>query len=373
MPNRLGEPDPHPTGRASAVNVFRAVVCLEIVGMHAFHGNLGAQVGPAVGWAVAHLRFGYESFFVLAGYFLAHAFRPGEWSYLSVAAFVRRRLIRLALPYWVAIVFGVAGFELSAWVRGRHYNSGGLPALWPTLLFAQDLVPVAAADRPWVSPSVVYWFMAPLFQYYLLWAAAFWAVRRWHLGRDTPEYHDRTLRAMTGLTVAAMAGSLACVAAGGGFRWALATDAVYLAVGCLAYWAAHGRPARFWLAAGVAGLVGVGAWHGQSRPLAAAVTACLLPALTRQAGGPSGWPARCLAFVGERSYSIYLTHTYIAYRMLNWSWGFSGRDSLAAALTVWSAAVGASVAFGALVYALVERPTARIARGVQFRGGPARG
>ena len=38
-------------------------------------GYVAVTLTNEIGWMVAHLRFGYETFFVLAGYFLAHSFR----------------------------------------------------------------------------------------------------------------------------------------------------------------------------------------------------------------------------------------------------------------------------------------------------------
>lgn len=347
------------------VAVFRAVVCLGIAAAHFYFGALRPELtslfGPRGDWGIVHIRFGFESFFVLAGYFLAHSFRLGEWHFLSLTAFFRRRLMRLAVPYWVAIGVGVAGFELSAALRGRDYLRPSFSEVWPYLVFLQDLFPARL-------PSGVYWFMAPLFQFHLLWGLGFWLVRRVFLKRGRADYHNGAVRVMVWLTGLAMLASLAVRAAGVEVRWSLAPNAIYLALGCLTSWAGQRLPVRGWLVIGWAGACAVGLAAGESRPVAAAVSSALLLWLTvARPTLPDWWIFRGLSYVGERSYSIYLTHTYIGYRVLNLPTFWGGTVTPVAALGMWLVAVVASVVFGCVFYWLVERPLARLSRTVRYR------
>jgi peptidoglycan/LPS O-acetylase OafA/YrhL len=163
------------TPARDTIAVLRAVVCLSILCMHFFPAALAQWPGsakqvPDPQWLVANVRFGFESFFVLAGYFLFHSFRADDTSHISVTAFLKRRLLRLAVPYWVALVIvGVCGYILSGLIRGKAplAQFSDLP---PTVFFVHDLIPVGTV-------SYALWFMAPLMQFYLLWSLIFWMVR----------------------------------------------------------------------------------------------------------------------------------------------------------------------------------------------------
>lgn len=352
-------------GTAPSLDVFRAVVCLSIVGAHTFFGALplAEHLGHGAAWCVAHLRFGFESFFVVAGYFLAHGFRPGAWSYLSVRAFFTRRLVRLALPYWAAIAFGLVGFQVSAWVRDRPYAPPSPAELLPLLAFVQDLAPVTA-------PSAVYWFMAPLMQFYVAWAAVFWCARRWHLNRSPAAFHDRAVVVAYHFTALALVSSLVFALTGPRVTWALPTNAMYLAIGCLAYWRTVGLGGAAALNLGVCALVALGLATGASRPVAAGGAALLL---VRAAARPTLSPnaaTRVLAFIGHRSYSIYLTHTYVIYRVLNVPAVLRLELPPLGEVAVCLGAVGAAVVVGLVFYQLVERPLARAARRLEYRGPP---
>jgi exopolysaccharide production protein ExoZ len=351
--------------RASSLDVFRAVVCLQIVAAHTFFGALypvlTEHLGHVTAWCVAHLRFGFESFFVVAGYFLAHGFRPGAWSYLSVRAFFSRRLVRLALPYWVAVAFGLFGFQVSAWVRDRPYALPSPAELLPLLTFVQDIVPVAA-------PSAVYWFMAPLMQFYVAWAAVFWCARRWYLNRSPAAFHDRAVAVVYHFTTLALVSSLLFALTGPRITWALPTNAAYLAIGCLAYWRTVGLGGTAVLTLGVLALVALGLASGASRPIAAGVAALLLVRVAARPTLSLNAVTRVLAFIGHRSYSIYLTHTYVIYRVLNVPAVVRLELTPLGEVAVCLGAVGAAVVVGLVFYQLVERPLARASRRLDYRG-----
>jgi peptidoglycan/LPS O-acetylase OafA/YrhL len=309
---------------------------------------------------MTHARPGFECFFVLAGYFLVHTFRPGPSSYFSVRDFFRRRLWRLAVPYWVAlVVIGAGGYALSAALRGRE-SLIRFSDLWPQVFFVQDLARVPSA-------SYALWFMAPLIQFYLVWGVAFWLVRRRHLHAASPAYHHATLRTMIALTAASFLGSVAVVALGIPCRWELASKAHYLALGCLTSWACAGLVPRGWLISAAVSEVALGCWLGASRPFVAALTAGYLVAIagrTFTAGRRLSW----LSTIGRRSYSIYLTHTCIGHRASNLlEVVVGGAQTALTASAVWIAAVCASVVFGCVFYVLVEGPTSRLARDITYR------
>lgn len=350
-------------GRVAALNLFRAVVCLQIVAMHTYfgpvYGKLSACLGPEADWLVSHLRFGYESFFVLAGYFLAHSFRPGRWSQFSVPKFLKRRVIRLAVPYWIAAALGVAGLLARERLTGAASGVPSWSEVLPVFLFAHTLT------DGW-SPSTALWFMAVLIQLYVAWCLTFWLVRRWYLWSGREDFHGRAVAALQALTAAAFVLSLWGYARGHVRPGTLAGSAVFVALGCVTYWQAAQPRLRVLLLAGVAALTVAGLAAESSRLVAAAVTGVILPLLAGRTV-PATAPARAVAAVGVMSYSIYLTHMYVAPRVLHlWS-ARGGAGSFPEVAGVYLLSIAAAVAFGYVFYRLVERPLAHASRGVTYR------
>ena len=290
--------------RPTALDLFRAVVCLQIVGMHTYfgatHAVMSSHLGPIATWIVSNLRFGYESFFVIAGFFLAHNFRPGRWSHFSVAKFFSRRIVRLAVLYWIALALGIIGLLL------RHYSTGapsGVPPfgeMLPVFLFAHNF------GSAW-SPSTALWFMAVLVQLYLTWCLLFWLIRRWFLGQGDSDYHNRSVSALQVLTVLVFGASLSAHVAGAARAGSIVHSAVFFAIGCLAYWQSTDRSVRTALVMGIVLLLTFGALTESSRLVAAGIAAGAIPLLAGRAA-PDFVLTRALATVGAWSYSIYLTH-----------------------------------------------------------------
>lgn len=156
-----GAAQPH----RGSIDSLRGLVCLGVTFMHLYTITRwpwsGGYIGRCMEFALVYCRLGVESFFVLAGYFLAHTFRPTKAQYLSVPQYVRRRFLRLAVPYWVV----VASLFLTAWAAnvllGRSNPLPSTGQVTAAMLFAQD----ALVDKSF--PFFTLWSMAPLFQSYL--------------------------------------------------------------------------------------------------------------------------------------------------------------------------------------------------------------
>jgi peptidoglycan/LPS O-acetylase OafA/YrhL len=342
--------------RLEGIDPLRGLVCLSILVMHFYfgpqHDALAAGLGSALDWVVTHLRFGYETFFLLAGFFLAHSFRPGPWDSLSVKLFFRRRLVRLAVPYWIAILLGVVGWHLRALVAGIPAPDGWT-GFWPMLIFAHDLIESK-------SPNIALWFMGPLFQFYLFWGLMFWVVRRGFLAAGAAHYHDRTLVVMAVLTGVVLFVSIAVVWTGVGVPGKLAPNALYLALGCFVYWTSIRFLSAWWLGLMRAVSTAGGVVNGSSRWIASVVAALLLLWLAMHPQLPNSRLIRGLGVIGRISFSIYLTQMLVGPRILHLPGHWSLDLSFASAAAVLLAAVVCCIAFGALFYLVVEIPVARL-------------
>ncbi len=353
------------TPSRDSVAILRVIVCLSVIGMHFFPQSLAKWPNdewllPHPQWLVAHLRFGFESFFILSGFFLAHSFRPVSSNYFSAPAFLKRRLIRLALPYWIAlIVLGAGWYELSAAINGIE-PLVRFSEIIPAIFFVQGLAQTT-------SGSYALWFMAPLMQFNVLWILAFWLIRQRYLRRNVRDYHQFALRMMLIIAIASYVGSVLFTAIWGESLWKLAHNAHYLVLGGLICWSCAGKIRHQWIWAAIAIEFALAIWRMDSRPAAAALTAILLLLLSRRHLFTSSWLLP-LKFIGNRSYSVYLTHTFVGHRAINFlTVSFGGASTAGKALVIWIGAIAASLAFGCVFYALVEKPAIRFSRRLSYR------
>ncbi len=216
------------------VDALRGIVCLSLASVHFFQMALRERairfVGEWIDYAVWNLRFGVESFLVLAGLLLAHNLRPRAGESISVRAYLIRRFFRLVIPYWVAVMLATANLWLP-YFSGRTFDLNGAHSkadyfLWswpadtghsetrndnplppPTakmmlvwMSFTEDFFQIGSA-----APG--YWSMVTLEQFYLLWLTIF-ALSAWFFRGTGNGDAERVMRVMSLRTV------LAGVAAG---------------------------------------------------------------------------------------------------------------------------------------------------------------
>ena len=357
----------HLAAHRGSIDLLRGLVCLGVIIMH-FHSifadpKSGGAPGRCVEFGLAYGRLGVESFFVLAGYFLAHTFRPPEAGYLSVPRHVQRRFLRLALPYWVA----VASLFLSAWAANAFLGrSNPIPTIGEVvaaMLFAQDVFVGK------YFPFFTLWSMAPLFQSYLGWILVYWTVRRCVLRLAPAESEHLTRKIIECALYFSLVSSAGAAAACPDLRWQLPIWAWAFALGALTYWRARGWTGL--LPFGLIGLVLFPAFMiaGGHAVLAAKALASslLLLALGRGLQAPDCVATRALGYIGHRSYSIYLVHGPVGFRVIGWLPLLPLPRSSILPAAQFAASIAASIAAGLVFYRLVEHPAARLAAKVEYR------
>jgi peptidoglycan/LPS O-acetylase OafA/YrhL len=359
----LGRAEPVALGRLGVIDLIRGFVCLNImIGHNGLPPALQSAVPAFQVWNAN--RPGVECFMVLSGFFLAHMLRSRAEPVFSVGGFLRGRLLRLALPLWVAlaVMYGVwaAVAVLSPAARAWPTPAGALAEF----LFLSDV-----AGTPYASYT--YWSLAALFQAYFIWSAVFWLVRRRHLRTRPADHHRRTLGVLTALAAGLFVVGVWRLGGGGWFyqtRWLLVGQLAYLAAGWLVYQVAVGRAGRWVVPACVLALAGVAVVQVAVRPLFAAALLLVLvgAAALGDVRPPAG--ARWLAAVGRWSFSIYLTHGMIGHKLFLLTaaerWPVDGWTVAGVA----AATVAAGVLLGAVFHRLVEAPLARFARGASGEG-----
>jgi peptidoglycan/LPS O-acetylase OafA/YrhL len=352
---------PRPS-REFDIDTFRGVVCLSLVALHFYQNGplqpeLGALLGDAGVFALLHLRLGVESFFLLAGFMVAHTLRPVAGEVVSFAAYLKRRFYRLILPYWTAVLLAA----LDLWLVGLVFDSArgtrtsGEIVAQLTLL--QELFGVGEA-------AVGYWSMVSLEQFYLLLLLTY-AVCAWVFGRTEAGY-GKAERALSHVVLAAALGSGAAMLLIPVPAFELVHYAIYLTTGMLLYWAVRQGKARVHLALAVALLVVLALVTGKSRPLAACVSVLLFIPLARGYRLPDWAAVRWLSFCGQRAYSIYLVHGIVGLRVLSLV-RVMDRENPWAIAALCLVAAAASLVAAELFYRLVERPWQKRAQQVAYR------
>jgi peptidoglycan/LPS O-acetylase OafA/YrhL len=83
-----------------------------------------------------------------------------------------------------------------------------------------------------------------------------------------------------------------------------------------------------------------------------------------------GWPpVRVFEAVGRWSFSIYLIHGWVLYRVINLSnhWRGTGALTDGVVIAFFLVGIGASLVAGYVYYRLVEQPVSRLARRMTYR------
>lgn len=332
--------------------------------MHLFnsavHQPLEAIFGPIVSAFLTEWRLGFESFFLMAGFFLAHSFREDRRKYLSVPKFAQRRLTRLAIPFWCAIVLAYLDHLLPNVLLGHHNELPSTRALLAEVFFLTNM----NGSR---NLSLTFWSMSVMIQIYMMWIATFWVVRRVVISIGIPDFHRATERVMSVLNMlAAMVGAVVFVK----FNMPLNTlcsTLLFTGLGATLYWGARTHVGWLPFLATLAIDVTLGVMTGNSRFVTVAISALILYVLAQGVKLPETWPVRILRFFGHRSYSIYLTHTIVGFRITNMA-NHLNVQSPQVAVAVFLAAIAGSLAFACVFYRFVELPVQRWVSRSSYRG-----
>lgn len=348
-----------------AVNVLRGIVCLSVTALH-FVFLLEVDGQQLTDWFL-WVRPGVESFFVLTGYFLAASYRERvSDTHFSVPRLVARRLLRLLVPYWVALA-GV--YLLPAW---RLFVPTTDPYILPAV--GDVVANFACAGDLFARPPALFtfWSLATMIQLHVLWATAFWVVRWALLPNSNGRHHTRAMGVLQALVVLATMASWWWAFAPGDpasgsdvtTGWRLPAWFLYAGVGCISYWAVGRVLWRTTLLIFVVGLLAGAGVSSNPRATLAAVAAVVLFSISVRPVSLSGWVWQPLSAVGRWSYSVYLVHGIVGYRVMTaLSWG-----GLTSPAVRFIGAVVASLAAGWIFYRLIEAPVLRWVGGIRYRG-----
>lgn len=359
--------DAAPPGREFDIDSFRGFVCISLVLLHYYNSSLydfwRRIGGETLNYIILHMRFGVESFFILAGFMMAHMLRPAPGESVSLGLYLKRRFYRLIIPYWIAVALATA----DRWLVYLMFKRGGghLPGaldVFAQLTLLQEYFRVGEA-------AFGLWSMVTLEQFYLLWLAVYAVVCLAFRSGDGSSAYGRAERVMAWLTFGAAALSAAALLVGYDYRWNLPLWLIHLATGMLLYWAVRQRFQIVLFVAVVALLAVVAVETRESRPIKSLLVVAMLTPLARGYRLPKYAVLRGLAWVGQRSYSVYLVHGIVGLRIFSFASKLGKADWVPFVLL--AVALAGSLLAATLFYKYIELPCRMKARRVQFRRSPA--
>ena len=344
--------------RIAAIDGLRGLAALYVLVFHFEDSSMRpslTSVMPA--WFIEVLRHGYlgvQVFFVLSGFVIAYSTwgRPIDAS--KAANFVVRRQMRLDPTYWVVLAISIADVALPHILHPHREGMAPLPSsgqVFAHIVYMQHILYGKS-----ISP--VFWTLCIEVQFYLVFVACL------YLGQRIARFRDLA-RAVAGLVPVFALGVVSFVyqlpkPTIDGSKWFLNSWFMF-ALGVFACWVVRtrNRILPFFLAFTIFAMFNFFVWHRVESAVAIG-TACVILAAHRSTFVDAALSREPLRYLGQISYSLYLCHYVIGFRVLNAGYAVTGARALPA-LGWYLAAIAASIGFAHLLYVTVERPTMRFA------------
>jgi peptidoglycan/LPS O-acetylase OafA/YrhL len=316
------------------------------------------------------VRHGWASvqvFWVISGFVMAYSLRKTAIAPASFGNFTLRRVLRLGIPYWTAILAVVAVDALSKPLLYRPDQPLiDDPVSWTRLAanlgFLQDVLDLG-------NISAGTWFVCVDLQFGLLFALMLAVVRVF--SRPLPGKAGRASVDAFVLMLLFVPLGLASlfwfnVASYDYSAWVIYYFHMPL-FGAMAWWALERRIPRavFWafavvMAAGVAYRWNLGLDYKKSLDVFVALTTGIVIYFVGRRGHLGDWLAwRPLQYLGRISYSLFLTHYLTSWIVVSLGYYWT-RDNAQAAVCWMTASVLVSIVLADLFYRCVEAPSLRL-------------
>jgi peptidoglycan/LPS O-acetylase OafA/YrhL len=340
--------------RFSVVDGLRGLAALAVVIYHFHDAIIRSTPAWLPAWLESVARRGYlgvDVFFVISGFVIAFSVRNRDYTMGYLGRFALRRSIRLDPPYWITIALEVALIQVSLIVvPSLGTPIPALAQIGAHLLYVQDL-----AGQGNILP--IFWTLCYEIQFYLFFVGTLvlWSGLR-----------VRVAARLRTVAIPAFLGLLFLLSIASRFApdfaevQGLALDRWFqFFVGVLTYWTIAGRCSWWWLlsAWGVIAAVVAGPTASWEQMLPIAVSTLILGSAARgDASAFSG--GRVLQYLGLRSYSLYLLHLPIGWRVISLAQLQLGdRIAPPVAWAIFGISLAGCIVAVEVMYRWVERPT----------------
>ena len=323
--------------RLHHIDALRGLAALAVAWFHFAHGGRLLAEDSLVTRSASYGWLGVEVFFVISGFILPYTMARGGYRIRDFGTFVKKRIVRLDPPYFVAIALALVLW----WVSDIVPAYQGEPFVFEPIRFLLHVGYLNAFfDYSWYN--VVFWTLALEFQFYLLLAVGFPA-----LLHRSALVRIGSLAVMCALAFLIPNANLVFHYLG---FFALGAATAHYALG-------HVRLTPYLVILGAMAVATALA----TTPVAAGVglAAALVIAFVRI---PEIKP---LAWLGAVSYSLYLLHVPIGGRIVNLGGRFVDTFPLQMAVLI-LALVGSFIAAD-LLYRFVELPSQRFSSSIRYR------
>jgi peptidoglycan/LPS O-acetylase OafA/YrhL len=377
--NRGAEAIPQPSGDATSRFAFLdALRGLGALGITCYHVHryrpreipVDDILPSAVQFIVRHGWTSVQVFWVIAGFVVAYSLRKTTVGPASFGNFTLRRVLRLGMPYWTAVLLVAALDVLTKhWFQIDPRDTLVTGAVtWPRLLgnlaFLQDVLHLG-------NISAGTWFVCVDLQFGLLFMVMLGIMQS--LSRPLPGIGGRAnIDSLILMLVFVPLGLVSL------FWFNLDPDdysawAIYYfhmpLFGAMAWWVLEGRIPRvvFWIYAAAMAYGIVYRWDlgfDYKKPLdvAVALAAGIVIYLVGRRGHLGDWLAwRPLQYLGRISYSLYLIHYATGWIVVSIGCHLTPDNPVAAVLWM-TAGVFVSIAAADLFYRCVEAPSLRLVK-----------
>ena len=312
--------------RNHTVDALRALAALWVC---LFHFTSATGIG-------AYGYLGVTIFFVISGFIVPYSMMRGGYTIAAWPTFMVKRLVRLEPPYLASIGLILAFGAFDMW--------RGFPQEWTAAQIVGHLAYANAfLGLPWLNGP--YWSLAIEFQFYVLMGLALPLLLR----ARTPAGH------LAGLAIAS---SLPLLLPGRSNATILPFLPVF-AAGILTFLLATSRIGRNSYVAALAVLAAILIkTQDTGVALATAGTAVVIATVRIPR-------VAAIAWLGALSYSLYLLHVPVGYRLMHMMKRLSDGE-LAPSLGI-ICALAASITGAALLHRFVEQPSLRLAARIGYR------
>lgn len=336
--------------RFVTLDALRGLAAMAVVVFHLRGAIERSTPDWAPGWLdtlFAHGYLGVDVFFVISGFVIAHSVRGAEYTLGYLGRFALRRSFRLDPPYWCAIALEIGLIFIGLWlIPSLGTPVPSVPQVVAHLFYAQNLLGYGDVQE-------VFWTLCFEVQFYVAFVLMLvvWQQLR---GRLSPRVAVGALALLFVLSLA--------VRFAPGFPelrgWALIRWYQFF-LGALTYWTIRGRcsTGHLLLAWAVIALTAASPFATGLEFVAVAVSAGMLIVARRgQLGTLLGGPV--LQYFGRQSYSLYLLHGPIGWRVVSLGQTLLGQQvTPAMAWALFALGLACSVAAADMLWRLVERPS----------------
>jgi peptidoglycan/LPS O-acetylase OafA/YrhL len=309
-------------------------------------------------------RYGVQIFFVLSGFVIAHSVQGGDYSPAYLGRFIARRFVRLDLPLWSIIALEI--FLL--WLSGQVMSAYERPLPSPGQTLANMFYVQVFTGHEHIID--VFWSLCYEVQFYLVFVSVLVALRALESWTQCPKWISPALIALSfAVSLLIYVGVVPSPHAG------LFVDRWWqFALGVVTYYsylrglADYAKPVL--IANVVVIAVAVGFADGEYRVISlvvSAMTSALIVLMPRLPAVDQWLSSASLQFFGRISYSLYLIHLSIGWRVVVVLRELSGDAySWPLAVIAFAVGIGASVVAAWVLWYLVERPAITVARQIRL-------